>query len=569
VLFATLALTGHSPLLVSILALILAPLLMLRQVKKRFAQAEAKFRQFSQRKRTAVVTVILMVIVLRVAALPWIKVENPMIHDEFSYLLMGDTFAHGRLTNPTSPMWQHFETMHVNQIPTYQSMYPVGQGLVLGASEWLTGNPWWGVLLSVALMAGVICWALQGWMPPEWALLGGIIAALRYGIVHEWVNSYWGGAVAAIGGALLLGALPRIVRKARIRDALLGALGLAIMANSRPYEGLVISIPLVLALLWGTWKRWHASITLQRILAPAALLLAITAAGMMHYNYRGTGHPLVTPYEVNLEQYHPTNPFIWQPLRPEPHYRFREMQMFYYMHERALWDSYHSAMGIFSLLSEKMRFFYDVFFWRLEIPFAVGWFFLGRNRRKSLLSWTLLIFMAGLAQVVWKPTEPYTAPATALTLAISIFGLRYLRTWKRHSGLGLAYSRAIVAVLGFWIVWGVYSMAANPPKHYYNDTRASIVKLLDKAPGKQLVIVHYSPGHFPYDEWVFNGADINGEKIVWARDMGPKNQELIKYFHDRHVWWINADAKDPCPEPYEHSTPLNKIDLPSNIVVGT
>jgi hypothetical protein len=130
--------------------------------------------------------------------------------DDFSFLLAADTFAHGRLTNPTPAMWTHFESFHITMQPTYMSMYFPGQGLLLAAGKLLFGNPWFAVLMCSALMCAAICWMLQAWLPPGWALLGGILAMLRLGLFSYWVNTYTGGAlITALGGALVLGALPR------------------------------------------------------------------------------------------------------------------------------------------------------------------------------------------------------------------------------------------------------------------------------------------------------------------------------------------------------------------------
>ena len=166
----------------------------------------------------AVLLVVALALVGRALVLPWVGVPQPRINDEYSYLLMGDTFAHFRLTNPTPAVWPHFETFHVNLTPTYHSKYPVAQGLFLAFGEVVFHQPWVGIYLSTALMCGAICWALQAFLPPGWALIGGLLVVARFGIFSYWVNSYWGGSVAALGGALALGAVTRAVRRPANRE---------------------------------------------------------------------------------------------------------------------------------------------------------------------------------------------------------------------------------------------------------------------------------------------------------------------------------------------------------------
>ena len=160
-----------------------------------FEKAESGFSSLARKRGTSILICGLLALALRALILGVSPIPSPSVHDEFSHLLIADTLLKGRLANPSHPMWVHFETFHEFFKPTYASMYPPLQGLILAAGKLLTGYYFAGVWFSVGLMCGAICWMLQAWLPPQWALLGGLLPVMRFGVFSYWDDSYWGGEI--------------------------------------------------------------------------------------------------------------------------------------------------------------------------------------------------------------------------------------------------------------------------------------------------------------------------------------------------------------------------------------
>ena len=520
-----------------------------------FHRVEQSLSRFAERKLLAVIVLFFAVVALRLLVLPLLPVPVPGIHDEFSYLLMGDTFAQGRLANPPHPMWVSFETFHVNWLPKYASMYPPAQGFALALGQ-ILGHPWVGVLLSDAAMCAAILWMLQGWMPARWALLGTLLAALKLGIAHYWMNSYWGGATAAIGGALVLGALPRITKRARVRDSILLGLGVAILANSRPYEGFLFCVPAALYLLWwltgNTKSPQPLNVRLRRVLFPLTLMLILTAAFMGYYNWRVTGNPLLMPHVLNTRTYHTTGLFLWDHKKPEMHYRNEQFEDFYNGWERENYD--RTWADAWRVTHEKLVRGGVAYFWVGELLALAAIPFLFRDRKVRLLIAIFLLVTAGVLVVIWSNAH-YAAPVTCVIFALAAQTIRHLRVMRiGYRRVGIALSRAIVLLLALDTTAYVVLRRCDPLRWTCqgDPSRAAIAEKLEQTPGKHLIMVRYEKDdHNIHDEWVYNGAEIDSAKVLWARELDPQqNAKLFAYFQDRTIWLVTPDTDNTYLEPY-------------------
>jgi 4-amino-4-deoxy-L-arabinose transferase-like glycosyltransferase len=492
-------------------------------------------------------------------------VPGPLYHDEFSYLLGADTFLHGRLTNPTPPVPIAFETIHENISPTYQSMYMPGNALALTAGA-AVGLPWLTVVLLTAVLCGTIYWMVAGWLPRSYALFAGLATVAITGNLNWWFDNYFCLALTSIGTALVLGSLPRIAKTRATRWALLAGLGLSVLILTRPYEGACVTAPCLLGLLWAL--RGAGLQRLSALVAAACAVPAIAVSWLLDYNRRGTGHALLFPYMVNLVRYHITGPFLFSRMHALPVYDLETLRRFYIAAEVPQFEFVHGHPWLF--LAHKITVYDLAVAFGFGLPLLAGLIYLLRTRREDL-RWLPLLGFCGLvvnvSLMAWSPFPQYIAPAFPLLLLLVAFGYLQIRrlSFAKIAGAHLTRGLALAQLLFVLVLFGYRVSEADdyPEPQYVSKDRAAVAAEVLHHPGKQLCLVRYTPTHASWQEWVFNGADLQGERLLWARSLDPQtDRAVIAAFPGRQVWLVTPDFAGHLVAPYDPSIPFPATPQP-------
>jgi hypothetical protein len=197
------------------------------------------------------------------------------------------------------------------------------------------------------------------------------------------------------------------------------------------------------------------------------------------------------------------------------------------------------------------------------LPYGFSWWDVSKRTRFLLI--LVGVSIVGL-EIECFYAPHYPAPVTGLVLGLALIAMRRLQKWRlRGKPTGLFLVRAVIAIC---VVTFVLRAAAGPLHIRLDDFyapawfqagprsfgREVIARELDQLPGRHLVIVRYKPDHEPFEEWVYNQADIAGSKVAWARELSAaENQRLIDYFKDRQVWLLQADEQPPKLDPFKAS----------------
>ena len=474
-----------------------------------------------------------------------------MVHDEFSYLVGADTFAHGRLANPSPPLAQFFESPHLIVHPTYASKFPPGQAMFLALGQVIFGSPFYGVLIGNALMLFTTCLMLFAWVPPKWALAVSVMFALILSPGMYWTNSYWGGSVAASGGALVLLGIGIHRKRQTVLAGSLSAFGVLLLFWTRPFEGGVFTLLVLIVFGKEIWQKRRA-----RVLVTVLSLLVVGGAWSCYDNYAVTGNPFLFPHILHQRQYQVQPLFWFQPLRPEPTYSSPRLAALHGQHGLERADYYDVARGRWHRLA--IRFTGPLLTLHLQFGIAillmlvipVAW----RQPLYREMAFVSVVFLLTLG-LESAHFEHYTAPVwAALALLIAVWAER---AWNlRFRGVPLGAAMALLALMSpvFFIspfLPTVQAAAPGPLKKLFEptdrpnwpDQRAALIKKLSALGPPQLVFVRYpSPDWHVEEEWVYNSADIDHQKVVLAHDFGQEqDRALLNYYPDRTSWLLTFD----------------------------
>ena len=397
-------------------------------------------RRLSLQTRWCLIALAILPLGLRLALLAHHPVPTPDIYDEFGHLFVADTLRHFRLANPAHAMHRFFETFFILQEPTYSSIYPIGQGLMLAIGRAISGYPWAGVLLSTSAFSALCYWMLRGWTTPAWALAGGILAVIEFGPLNQWMNGYWGGTLAAAAGCMVFGALPRLAERVKNRDAIILGGGLSIHLLTRPYESIFLVIAVLLYFIPTAKKVIRA--------APILILAVIPAIGITFLQNKSvTQHWTMLPYQLSQYQYGVPASLTFQP-NPVPHLELTPQQQLEYKAQLSFRDGDQETLQSYLLrLEYRVRFYRFFFLAPLFLAIPAFCFAAVRELRYAWVLLTSLIFALG---VNFFPAFQvhYLGGVTCLFVLMSVAGLREISRWSPEAARIILFLCAIHFV--FW-----------------------------------------------------------------------------------------------------------------------
>lgn len=465
---------------------------------------------------------------------------GPVFFDEFGYLLIAETLSHNRLCNPPLENPQFFQSFGLIFEPNYLARYFPGIGIVLSLGMFL-GHPLSGMLCLLVLLNLAAGRLVRVWFSGKIQHITLLILLLNP-LVIFWSLSYWAGLPSHFAAVLILGSIPLIInREARSVDLFLIGVGCGMLALTRPYEGLFLVVPTSALLLRYFWRSRQTQFFWRRVFSfsmPAILAVGI----LLSQNYACMGSVFKFPYLVYEEQQASVPGLFFQADWGMKNYSTPRTKIYHEDDYRITVQKFSSIQNYFIETSKRIKAHLNSAIPTHTVYLIIFLPLIFQIKRGRFLG---VLFLLGIASICFQThyMSHYSAPfivVTVLTLATIIESLS-----TRLASSCQKYYWALILLLLLDLAWGFVKIyPVYHSKFLESMQRQVIIDQLKKSPEPDLVFVSYTENVTGMFEWVFNGADLKNQDIIWAHNLGTyENKKLLSEFSQRRYWELKIGRK--------------------------
>ena len=459
----------------------------------------------------------------------------PKVHDENSYLLQAEIFAHGRWTAPSPPIPDFFEQPHVQVVPAVASKYPPGHALVLSLGALLGFPPL--VPLVLTGLAAAMLFRLATRLTNPWIALLAWVIWLSAPIVLRFQPSYFSELTTTV---LVLGSWWSLLEWRESRKhgwLLLMALAIGWGAITRPLTMLAFAMPIGVVVIRDVLR--------LRLWRDFALAFAVGVAVLCIlplWNARTTGNWKLSPIELYRLDYLPFDKVGFTPDTSAPRRAVSPVL-------KTTYDYFLSARkeqrlgNLPRIVADRLVNLAVTLFQgsRLVLlPFALaGLFFSSAPLRFALVS-AVVLFVVHLPYAHWAPWTIYYLEMTPVIAVLVALGI-----WRTLLRVASNERLAPLGVVGVSLVLAVFAVPSIAHWRRDHRTRSALDRAfaaeLKKLPPKSIVFMRYSPRIAQHMAVVFNYPDLAKVPVWVVHDLGARNEELRRLAPDRRSFDFEED----------------------------
>ncbi|MBS2024782.1 MAG: hypothetical protein JST92_20495 [Deltaproteobacteria bacterium] len=479
---------------------------------------------------------------------------QPVIHDEFAYLLQAKMLASGHVSMPSPELPEFFEAAHVLVVPRYAAKYLPGHALYLMPFV-ILGVPWLGPALGLGLFCALLyCAARALGLHRAAAGAAGLLPLLSDNLAPVFGRYLsWTSALPLIAASIACAALALRTRRAPWLAGLSALAGWLFW--DRPFAGLAMMITLGAATLVGL--RETAEVRLDRRarlrwLLAAAAPLALWGLLTLAVCKDVTGRFTELPWATYARQYLPGDgPGFGPGAPPAP--------------ERAV--PAHDRRTFEAMEQGRRAFTPQVALAALPQRLAVIASF-----EPTRLLWPLALLGLVLSRALWLPVGLFgltffclqstfhfriamymleAAPPLVLSLAAGLEGLARLSQRPPQRALRLLTTSLCSLPALLLLTEGAQWLSrlqtrGHEPPVLTVAVEAALAPLRSQ---HALVFLRYPADRDLNSDFGYNDPDLVHTPLLRALDRGPRNAELMALHPDRPAYLLDVVTARVTPLP--------------------